>query len=47
MQLLSSLFLIIYSLAVIGTIVVIVTDNRNPLKTVPWIIVLLLAPVVG
>ncbi|MDE6864710.1 MAG: PLDc N-terminal domain-containing protein, partial [Alistipes sp.] len=47
MQLLSSLFLIIYSLAVVGTIVVIVTDNRNPLKTVPWIIVLLLAPVVG
>ena len=34
MQLLSSLFLIIYSLAVVGTIVVIVTDNRNPLKTV-------------
>ncbi|MCM1301142.1 MAG: cardiolipin synthase [Alistipes senegalensis] len=47
MQLFSSIFLTIYSLAVVGTIVVIVTDNRNPLKTVPWIIVLLLAPVVG
>lgn len=47
MQLLSFLFLSIYSLAILGVILVIITDNRNPLKTVPWIIVLLLAPVVG
>ncbi len=47
MQLFSSIFLTIYTLAVIGTIVVIVTDNRNPLKTLPWIIVLLLVPVAG
>ena len=26
---------------------VIITDNRNPLKTLPWIIVLVFAPVVG
>ena len=47
MQLIGLLFLIIYSLAIIGVILVIITDNRNPLKSVPWIIVLLLAPVVG
>lgn len=47
MQLLSFLFLSIYSLAIFGVILVIITDNRNPLKTVPWIIVLLLAPVIG
>ena len=47
MQLLSLLFLLIYSLAIVGVILVIITDNRNPLKSVPWIVVLLLAPVVG
>ena len=47
MQLVSLLLLCIYSLAIIGTILVIITDNRNPLKAVPWIIVLLLAPVAG
>ncbi|MDE5963141.1 MAG: cardiolipin synthase [Alistipes sp.] len=47
MQLLTILFLTIYSLAIIGAMLVIITDNRNPLKTVPWIIVLLLAPVIG
>ncbi len=47
MQVLSILFLTIYTLAIVGVILVIITDNRNPLKSVPWIIVLLLAPVVG
>lgn len=47
MQFLSALFLTIYSLAIVGVILVIITDNRNPLKSVPWIVVLLLAPVVG
>ena len=46
-QVLTYLFLGIYSLTILGIIVVIITDNRNPLKTVPWIVVLLLAPGVG
>ena len=46
-QFLTYLFVGIYSLTILGIILVIVTDNRNPLKTVPWIVVLLLAPVVG
>ena len=43
----SILFWVIYSLTIVGIIVVIVTENRNPLKTVPWILVLTLAPGVG
>ena len=46
-QLLSHIFLVIYSLTILGVILVVITDNRNPLKSVPWIVVLLLAPGVG
>ena len=47
MQLLSLIFLCSYSLAILGVILVIITDNRNPLKSLPWILLLVLAPVVG
>lgn len=46
-QILTYLFLGIYSLTILGIVLVIITDNRNPLKTLPWIIVLLLVPGVG
>lgn len=46
-QVLTYIFLGIYTLTVLGVVLVIITDNRNPLKTVPWIVVLLLAPGVG
>ncbi len=46
-QILTYTFLVIYSVTILGIVLVIITDNRNPLKTLPWIIVLLLAPVVG
>ncbi len=46
-QILTYLFLGIYSLTVIGVILVTISDNRNPLKTLPWIIVLLLLPGLG
>ncbi len=46
-QILTHIFVGIYSLTILGIILVIITDNRNPLKTLPWIIVLILAPVVG
>ena len=32
---------------IIGTIIVIVMDNRNPVKTMAWILVLIFLPVVG
>ncbi len=46
-EILTSIFLVIYTLTIIGVVLVVITDNRNPLKTVPWIIVLMLAPGVG
>ena len=46
-QILTYFFLVVYSVTILGIILVIITDNRNPLKTLPWIIVLVLAPVVG
>ncbi len=44
---LTYIFLIIYTITIVGIILVVITDNRNPLKTLPWIIVLVLAPGVG
>ena len=46
-QILTYTFLVLYSVTILGIVLVIITDNRNPLKTLPWIIVLVLAPVVG
>lgn len=46
-QLLTYLFVALYSVTILGVVLVIITENRNPLKTLPWIIVLVLAPVVG
>lgn len=46
-QLLTYLFLGIYTLTIVGVVLVVITDNRNPLKTLPWVLVLVLAPGVG
>lgn len=40
-------FDIVYFGAIIGTIVVIVLDNRNPVKTMAWILILMFIPIVG
>lgn len=40
-------FDIVYFGAIIGTIVVVILDNRNPVKTMAWILVLMFLPVVG
>ncbi len=40
-------FDIIYFGAIIGTIVVVILDNRNPVKTMAWILVLMFLPIVG
>lgn len=42
-----SMFILLYTVTIIGLIVVIIAENRNPLKAIPWIVVLLLAPGVG
>lgn len=40
-------FYLIYFGAIVGTILVIILDNRNPVKTLAWILVLLFLPLVG
>lgn len=40
-------FDIVYFGAIISTIVVIILDNRNPVKTMAWILILLFLPIVG
>lgn len=40
-------FDIIYFGAIIGTIIVVILDNRNPVKTMAWILVLMFLPIVG
>lgn len=42
-----TIFIILYCVTIMGLVLVIITENRNPLKTIPWVIVLLLAPGVG
>lgn len=46
-QIFTYVFFAIYSVTIIGILLVVITENRNPLKTLPWIILLTLAPVVG
>src|SRR5574344_1211832 len=41
------LFNILYFGSIIGTILIIVLDNRNPVHTIAWVLILLFLPVVG
>ena len=43
----SAVVSLLFLLAVVTTIVVIVMDNRNPYKTLAWVLVLVFLPVVG
>lgn len=38
---------IIYLTAIVGTVVVVILDNRHPVKTLAWVMVLLFLPIVG
>lgn len=46
-QVASAAFDVIYFGAIIGTMIVVILDNRNPVKTMAWILVLMFLPVVG
>jgi cardiolipin synthase A/B len=46
-ELLFFLFNSIYLITLIGVILVVVLDNRNPVKTISWILVLIFLPYVG
>ena len=43
----SAIVSLLFLLAVVATIVVIVMDNRNPYKTLAWVLVLVFLPVIG
>lgn len=40
-------FDVIYFGAVIGTIIVVILNNRNPVKTIAWVLVLMFLPIIG
>ncbi|MDR0430775.1 MAG: cardiolipin synthase [Tannerellaceae bacterium] len=42
-----TLFFILYCITILGLVLVIITENRNPLKTIPWVVVLILLPGLG
>ncbi len=39
--------IILYCLTITGLVLLILLENRNPLKTIPWVIVLILIPGIG
>ena len=41
------MLLILYLITVIGLVLVVLLENRNPLKTIPWVVVLLFLPGIG
>jgi cardiolipin synthase len=43
----SILFLILYIVLVLGLVIMLILDNRNPVKTMAWTVVLIFLPVVG
>jgi cardiolipin synthase len=42
-----SIFILLYSITIIGLVLLILLENRNPLKTIPWVIVLIFVPGIG
>ena len=40
-------FQILYVLTAIGTIIVVISENRNPIKTMSWVLVLVFLPLIG
>lgn len=41
------IFMILYVLTIVGTLIVILSENRNPVKSLAWATVLVLLPMVG
>ena len=42
-----NLFEILYLITVVSIVVVVITENRNPIKTVAWVLAVLFLPVIG
>lgn len=41
------ILLIVYMITILGTVTVVISENRNPLKSIAWIVVLIFFPVGG
>lgn len=41
------IFVLLYGITVMGLVLVVIAENRNPLKTISWVVVLLLTPGIG
>ena len=46
-ELTTNLFLVLYFITIIGIILMLLMENRSPVKSIAWIFVLILLPVVG
>lgn len=46
-EIVAFIFIGVYCITILGLVFVVIAENRNPLKTIPWVIVLLFAPVAG
>lgn len=46
-SLLQSISYFVYFILIIGTVLVVLTENRNPIKTLAWLMVLVFVPVFG
>lgn len=44
---LGTILFVLYTVTILGLVLVIITENRNPLKAIPWVIVLLFIPAIG
>lgn len=42
-----TILLLLYFISILGVVLVVITENRNPLKTISWVVVLLLTPGIG
>ena len=40
-------FQILYGVTALGTMIVVISENRNPVKTISWVLILMLLPLVG
>ncbi|MEG1617823.1 MAG: cardiolipin synthase [Bacteroidales bacterium] len=41
------IIMIVYMITILGTVIIVISENRNPLKSIAWIVVLLFFPVGG
>ncbi|MDR0745954.1 MAG: cardiolipin synthase [Mediterranea sp.] len=46
-QVAETIFNIVYLGTIIGTIIIVILDNRNPVKTIAWVLVLMFLPLIG